>query len=633
GFELTEQAAPAVINSANATVDVSVMPGTDVTNLIPTVTVSTGATVVPASGVAQDFTTPVTYTVTAEDGSTEKAWTVTVSSVSMVDIYDIQYTADASGDSPYITQTVLTGGIVTATKTGAYWVQSGTGPWSGAYVYDAANTPNIGDSITFTCEVTEYYDLTELTNVSGYTVVSTGNTVPATVIGTGDASAEMYESVLVKFETAECVDANVGYGMWNINNGATLADTVYVDDDLYAYTPTQGTNYDVTGVMYYSYSEWKALPRNANDVIESGSAGSQAEIVTFTFAEQTGPATITSAGGTVAIEVANGTDVTNLTPTITVSTGATIDPASGVAQDFSSAFTYTVTAQDATTKVWTVTVTEASASGYTSIYDIQYTADASGDSPYATQTVETGGIVTGVKSGAYWMQSGTGPWTGIYVFDMNNTPSVGDSVTFSAEVSEYYNLTELSYVTNYNVVSSGNVVPETVIGTGDGGQEMYESVLVKFESAECVNANAGYGMWTINNGTPTTDDLYVDDDLYAYTPTQGTSYDVTGIMYYNFSEWKVIPRDVNDVTVLGINEINGTSGISMYPNPTDSYIVLENMNEGSVITITDVTGKTVISEESSSVISKIDVSSLESGVYFISVVSSEGNASGSLIKK
>ena len=42
---------------------------TDVTNLVPIISVSDKATVNPASGVPQDFTQPVSYTVTAEDGS------------------------------------------------------------------------------------------------------------------------------------------------------------------------------------------------------------------------------------------------------------------------------------------------------------------------------------------------------------------------------------------------------------------------------------------------------------------------------------------------------------------------------------------------------------------------------------
>lgn len=49
---------------------------TDRTSLAPEIVI-TGASISPASGTAQDFTNPVTYTVTAEDGTTQ-AYTVYV---------------------------------------------------------------------------------------------------------------------------------------------------------------------------------------------------------------------------------------------------------------------------------------------------------------------------------------------------------------------------------------------------------------------------------------------------------------------------------------------------------------------------------------------------------------------------
>lgn len=84
------------------------------------------------------------------------------------------------------------------------------------------------------------------------------------------------------------------------------------------------------------------------------------DIATFVLAEQTGAATIDAGAHTVAIEVETGTDVTDLVPTLTVSTGATVSPLSGVTQDFTSPVVYTVTAEDGTEQAWTVTVTVAS---------------------------------------------------------------------------------------------------------------------------------------------------------------------------------------------------------------------------------------------------------------------------------
>ena len=61
---------------------------------------------------------------------------------------------------------------------------------------------------------------------------------------------------------------------------------------------------------------------------------------------------------TIALTVPFGTVVTALVPTI-VHTGASVSPASGTAQDFTSPVDYTVTAEDTTTAVYTVTVTVA----------------------------------------------------------------------------------------------------------------------------------------------------------------------------------------------------------------------------------------------------------------------------------
>ena len=85
----------------------------------------------------------------------------------------------------------------------------------------------------------------------------------------------------------------------------------------------------------------------------------QAKIQTFVFAGL--PATtIDQINHTISVTVPSGTVVTSLAPTYTVTPGATSTPASGVARDFSTPKTYSVTSEDlATTQVYTVTVTVA----------------------------------------------------------------------------------------------------------------------------------------------------------------------------------------------------------------------------------------------------------------------------------
>lgn len=75
-FSIAEPACEGEINEMEQTVTLLMPEGTDLTNLVPNIVVSEGAQVDPASGVAQDFTNPVEYTVTAMNGTTA-VYTVT----------------------------------------------------------------------------------------------------------------------------------------------------------------------------------------------------------------------------------------------------------------------------------------------------------------------------------------------------------------------------------------------------------------------------------------------------------------------------------------------------------------------------------------------------------------------------
>jgi beta-xylosidase len=72
---VTGQKVTPIVHDPDSLVTLPVKPGTDLTALAPTFTISAGATISPASGSAQDFSSPVTYTVTGSDG-TARSWTV-----------------------------------------------------------------------------------------------------------------------------------------------------------------------------------------------------------------------------------------------------------------------------------------------------------------------------------------------------------------------------------------------------------------------------------------------------------------------------------------------------------------------------------------------------------------------------
>mgnify|MGYP000718218159 CR=1 FL=1 len=251
-----------------------------------------------------------------------------------------------------------------------------------------------------------------------------------------------------------------------------------------------------------------------------------------------------------------------------------------------------------------------------SIYDIQYSTASSGDSPYANQQVSTGGIVNYVRNdGSFYLQSGTGPWTGIYVYDSISNVMVGDSITVDGEVVEYYNLTELKNLSNLTVISSGNSVAVNNITTNDANSEPYEGCLVKVDNAECTNASGSFGEWTIDDSSGP---VQVDDFLYSYTPSQGIYYTVTGLMDFNFSEFKMLPRDANDIFQLNsINNPTSTIGIETYPNPITEGILNVKANKDSYIKITNILGETVLVKKIKKGHQTIDVANLHSGNYVL----------------
>lgn len=251
------------------------------------------------------------------------------------------------------------------------------------------------------------------------------------------------------------------------------------------------------------------------------------------------------------------------------------------------------------------------------IHDIQYTtADTSS---YYGDVVNTGGIVTAVyPTKGYYIQNGSGPWSGVYVYNSSNTPSIGDSITFSASVTEYYGLTELQSVSNYTVVSSGNALHLTELTLDVAGEEMYEGVYSHLTNVQCTSLPDSYLEWVVGDGL---NSLKIGDALYAYTPTLNTYYDITGVMDYNFSERKLLPRSAADVTIHNGIEENSISS-SVYPNPADGYVTVNAATEG-IMQVSDMTGSIVFASAFNHT-ATINVSELESGIYNVTINGNNG---------
>lgn len=170
---------------------------------------------------------------------------------------------------------------------------------------------------------------------------------------------------------------------YNFYNDAKTIDSEYISDNMGNHETffieelrnvdsadiQAGLNLDIKG---YTEMELKALAVSLgltlavyNDGVFVEYLNSDNNIIDFSFAEETGEATIDAAAHTVDIEVANGTDASALVATFQLSDGATAkisttDQVSGVTEnDFSSAVTYIIESAGEVTQNWTVTVTVA----------------------------------------------------------------------------------------------------------------------------------------------------------------------------------------------------------------------------------------------------------------------------------
>ncbi|MGL5893091.1 MAG: DUF5018 domain-containing protein [Bacteroidales bacterium] len=94
-FIIPNQRGESVIDHEAGTIFASLLVGSDLTSITPAIRISSYATI-DKSG-AQDFSTPVTYVVTAEDGST-KSYTVTVELTEQQYLSELPYSSDLPSD-------------------------------------------------------------------------------------------------------------------------------------------------------------------------------------------------------------------------------------------------------------------------------------------------------------------------------------------------------------------------------------------------------------------------------------------------------------------------------------------------------------------------------------------------------
>lgn len=517
-------------------------------------------------------------------------------------IYDIQYVPDPATDdaSPCTGQDVTVTGIVYANYgNGQYFIADAAGPWHGLYIYNGGNVA-VGDEVEVSGGIQEWYGVTELYADSD-TVLSSGNAVygPSVVTAaqipvTDTATSEAYEGVFV--ETRDItVTATGNHNIWSFTDSS--GGTAKADDWGYDADPAVGDTYAVLrGALAYDFSEYKIMPRTADDVV-----GYQLAL------NKTAPANVDPGAlytYTLTVENYTGADLTDVVLTDTVPTNATFAYAldSGVQND--NVISWTTGTLDNLTS-FTVQFAVTATTDNVLIWNNDYAVDASnyptpttgapvmtlvgdelsihhiqGDglvTPLEGQAV-TGvdGIVTAVHDEGFYMQEpdpDADPQTseGIYVYTKDApTVSVGDVVDVDGDVDEYYGTTQIKDPT-VTVAGSGTINPTDVLlpVTDINDYEAYEGMLLTFPQEMTVNDLYNLGRY----GT-----IRLSQGGRLYNPT---SVITPGTPAQNLQE-------ANDLRSLLLDDGSSASYPDPIPYPNPALSTTNTIRSGDVVT--DLTG-------------------------------------------
>ncbi|MCD4652285.1 MAG: lamin tail domain-containing protein [Candidatus Cloacimonetes bacterium] len=264
------------------------------------------------------------------------------------------------------------------------------------------------------------------------------------------------------------------------------------------------------------------------------------------------------------------------------------------------------------------------------IYEIQYTDATSGESPLMGEAVTTGGIVTAIFNDFFFIQDGTGAWSGIYIDETPSRLAVGDSVLVTGSVAELFNRTTIANVQDVTVVCTDTVPLEELLYSGDVSDEQWEGVLVTLDNA-VVTDTLDYGEWQVDDGSGVC--LIDDYGSYSYNPTIGEQLLITGVVEYSYGAFKIEPRNDADISIDTANDNNvniyETGLQSNFPNPFNPETTIEfTLTEPSltVLTVYNIKGqlvKTLINQRLQSGSHKVNWDGKDnsgqpgsSGIYF-----------------
>jgi len=447
---------------------------------IPTFTISGGS---GSSITAQTVTSSTSVTLTVTAGSSTGTLTITDPSTGAT----IIVTVTKATPTLSITNSPVT---YNATPQSATVVGSVSGVVSNIKYAGSSTVPTNAGTYAITAD----FAPTDSTNYNSLTGASAGSFV----INLATQATLAFAGQTVSYPTTfAALSTTGGSGSGAVTYAVTTAGT--------AGCSIAGTTLSYTSVGTCGVTATKATDSNYNSGSSSeatftinAALSSTKAITAFDFNGLTLAVvgTIDETGKTIALTVPYGTAVTALVPTITI-TGSSVSPVSLVAQNFTSPVTYTVTAANASTQPYIVTVTVAPIGTHT----ITASAGANGSiSPTGSVSVNNG------SDQAFTITPNSG-----YHIDT----VTADSVVVSAK-SPY----TFTNVTTDHTISATFVADPIVSHSGSGGMIIGWNNLPKMPAG-------GFKIF-VNSGASTTTNRIVNLNFNAGADVEKMAISLTG---------------------------------------------------------------------------------------------------------
>ena len=153
------------------------------------------------------------------------------------------------------------------------YLQDGTGGLA-AYSSSMSNVQR-GDSVEVTGVVAPYNNLFEITPVNSFSVITSGNPVPAPKLLTmAQGYVEAYEGQLVRFNNSTFISTGnfqTASANYDATDGSLVSAEVRINSTSnIAGTPIPGGAIDIIGIMSQFQSTYQLLPRDLSDLVAQG---------------------------------------------------------------------------------------------------------------------------------------------------------------------------------------------------------------------------------------------------------------------------------------------------------------------------------------------------------------------------